>query len=652
MNRLEKETSPYLLQHAKNPVDWYPWCEEAFERAKREDKPIFLSIGYSSCHWCHVMAKESFEDERVADMLNRSFISIKADREERPDVDSVYMAVCQAFTGSGGWPMSIFMAWNKEPFLAGTYFPLQPRYGMPGFCDLLEAVADRWDNRREELLHSAQQVIAQLKWQESGYGKGDAEGAGDVCEKAVRMFLERFDYKNGGFGDAPKFPAPHNLWFLLRYAMQNDRPEVLEMAEKTLTQMRRGGIFDQIGYGFSRYSTDSYFLVPHFEKMLCDNALLIIAYAAAYAATLNPFYLDTAEKTAQYALREMTSLDGGFYSAQDADSEGVEGKYYTFTLEEIMDVLGEEKGKRFSKAFDVTKKGNFEGANIPNLLKSKGKAADFADEIGKLYDYRKGRCRLHMDDKALLSWNSMMIAALSALYRVSRKEEYIQAAVRAQRFLEGNLCEGMQLYASWREGKHSGNGFLDDYAFYIAALTELYHSTLDEAYLEKAQRFCREAVRRFADDAGGGYFLSEPGRAELFINPKEFYDGAVPSGNSAMAYNFVRLCQLTGKEEYRELAERQLDVLAARAQGYLPGHSMFLLAKLLYENPPERIKVALDNRYSLEEVRRQLPLLANVTVVSDEKEYPLVNGRVTFYICRGQVCLAPQNTLSSRRENG
>jgi len=642
MNHLKNETSPYLLQHAENPVDWYPWCHEAFEKAKKEDKPVFLSIGYSTCHWCHVMAHESFENMLTAEILNKHFISIKVDREERPDVDSVYMSVCQAFTGSGGWPMSIFMTWDKKPFLAGTYFPVHSRYGMPGFSDLLTAIADQWNGRREELLQSADQIIAHLKRPESGPRNGTTE---HLSEKAVQMFSDSFDHTYGGFGNAPKFPVPHNLLFLTLYAKQKDEPQVLDMIEKTLTQMRKGGIFDHIGYGFSRYSTDKYFLAPHFEKMLYDNALLIIAYASVYRMTQNHFYLDTAEKTAQYVLREMTSPLGGFYSAQDADSEGIEGKYYTFTLAEIMAVLGKEKGKQFADAFDITAPGNFEGVNIPNLLKSNDLNADFGDEIQKLYHYRKNRSKLHLDDKILLSWNSLMIAALSTLYRVSRNEKYLQAAVNAQRFLEENLSENLRLCTSWREEKCSGNSFLDDYAFYITALMELYHSTLCRDYLEKAERFCKETSKRFADHENGGFYLSDPDNTELFMNPKECYDGAIPSGNSVMAYNLVRLYQLTENKDYKELAEKQISYMSAKAQEYPAGHSMFLLAKLIHDDPPEHITIALKNGSDLEKIKEQLPLLANVTVVSKNKEYPLINDSTTFYVCKNHVCLAPVNTL-------
>lgn len=641
-NRLKNETSPYLIQHAENPVDWYPWCKEAFEKAKSEDKPIFLSIGYSTCHWCHVMAHESFEDEKTAKILNKHFISIKVDREERPDIDSVYMSVCQAFTGSGGWPMSIFMTWDKKPFFAGTYFPPYSHYGMPGFSDLINAIANQWNNNRPELLNSADEIITHLKNKES-----NNRNLNDInlIESAVRIFSESFDSVYGGFGSAPKFPTPHNLLFLTLYAKQNDNSDILQMVEKTLVQMRKGGIFDHIGYGFSRYSTDKYFLAPHFEKMLYDNALLIIAYSAAYDITKNSLYLNTAEKTAEYVLREMISPDGGFYSAQDADSEGVEGKFYTFTLSEILDILGSEKGKRFAQIFDITANGNFEGVNIPNLLKSNDLNNDFSNEIQTLYDYRKKRTELHLDDKILISWNSLIISALSVLYRASHNEKYLQAAQNAQNFIEKNLCNYKQLYTSYRDGKKSNKAFLDDYAFYTAALIEMYNSTLDNMYLDKAQQLCDETVKQFSDGENKGYYMSKAENSELFMNPKETYDGALPSGNSVMAYNLVRLYQLTEKEKYQNLAENQIEFLSAQAQSYPAGHSMFLLAKLIYDDPPEHITVVLKDETDLKKIKDHIPFFVNISVVFESKNYPLLNNRTTCYVCKNHSCLPPSNII-------
>lgn len=643
-NHLKNETSPYLLQHAENPVEWYPWCEEAFARAKREDKPIFLSVGYSTCHWCHVMAHESFEDEAVAALLNRSFISIKVDREERPDIDSVYMSVCQAYTGSGGWPMTIFMTWEKKPFFAGTYFPPHAQYGRPGFCELLRAVEEKWSTDRKTILGPADALTAaEIPVDADGTG-GDGEA---LFERALQQFFLSFDSENGGFGPAPKFPMPHNLLFLTLYAKEYGRRDVLRMVERTLVQMRKGGIFDQIGYGFSRYSTDPYFLAPHFEKMLYDNAGLILAYAGAYALTQTPLFLDTAEKAAAFVLREMTHAQGGFYSAQDADSEGVEGRYYTFTLDEVMGVLGKEAGTRFARAYDITASGNFEGVSIPNLLKSNEKSVDFCEELQKLYRYRKNRFRLHLDDKILTAWNGMMIAALSVLYRISRRERYLLAAKSAQLFLENHLMDGERLCASWRGGRRSEKGFLDDYAYVIAGLLELYAATLDQAYLERAKQLCAQAVRRFYDGTGGGFFLSQVDESELFVNPKECYDGAMPGGNALMAYDLVRLYQLTGDEETGRLAGEQLRYLCARAQDDPMGHGMFLIAKLLWDNPPEHIVIALKEPSDLEEVRDRLPLLANVVTTAGDEAYPLVNDRTTFYVCRGHTCLAPSNVLGS-----
>ncbi len=640
-NQLKNETSPYLLQHAENPVNWYPWCEEAFRQAKAENKPIFLSIGYSTCHWCHVMAHESFEDNKTAEILNKHFISIKVDREERPDIDSVYMSVCQAFTGSGGWPMSIFMTWDKMPFFAGTYFPAHSRYGMPSFSHVLNTIAEQWISDRANLLAAAEEIVEYLK---NTHTSENGNIDNDLIERAAQIFEHTFDSVNGGFGDAPKFPTPHNLIFLMMYARQYDNPNALKMAEKTLLQMRKGGIFDHVGYGFSRYSTDKRYLAPHFEKMLYDNALLIIAYASAYSDTNDNIYLDTAEKTAEYILKEMTSQNGGFYSAQDADSEGVEGKYYTFSLKETLNVLGEDKGRAFADAFDITEAGNFEGRNIPNLLKSNDLNAEFKDEIKTIYNYRKSRFGIHLDDKILLSWNSMMIAAMSMLYRLTRHGKYLDAAQKAQEFIEKNMSDGLKLCTSFRDGKSSEHAFLDDYAFYIAALTELYNSTLDKNYLKKAEDFCKETIKRFFDEENGGFYLSDPSSTELFVNPKETYDGAIPSGNSVMAYNLVRLHQITQKDDYKEILQDQIAFMSTKACDYPAGNSMFLIA-LLSEDDMPHITIALKDNEDLKEIAEKLPFAANVSLVTESREYPLLNSLTTFYVCKNRNCLPPTNEL-------
>jgi len=641
-NKLVNETSPYLLQHADNPVNWYPWCEEAFCRAKTENKPIFLSIGYSTCHWCHVMAHESFEDSKTADILNEHFISIKVDREERPDIDSVYMSVCQAYTGSGGWPMSIFMTWDKKPFYAGTYFPPSSRYGMPSFSELLSTIVNQWNINQTAILESAEEMIRHLKNMHSNenYKIDD-----NLIQRALQIFENTFDSVYGGFGNAPKFPTPHNLLFLMLYAKQYSNSTAMKMAEKTLIQMRKGGIYDHIGYGFSRYSTDRFYLAPHFEKMLYDNAMLIIAYVSAYSITNNNIYLDTAKKTAEYIINEMTSEDGGFYSAQDADSEGVEGKYYTFSLKEIIDILGEDKGRMFAKNFDITKDGNFEGVNIPNLLKSDDLKTELEDEIKKLYRYRKTRFKLHLDDKILLSWNSMMIVAMSMLYRVTKDIKYLRISQKAQEFIENNMSDGLKLYTSFRGGKHSQSAFLDDYAFYVTALIELYNSTLEKAYIEKAEKFCKETEKIFMDHKEGGFYLSESKSTELFTNPKETYDGAIPSGNSVIAYNLVRLYGITQKDEYKELLEKQIKFMNSKTDEYPAGNSMFLIVMLLNEDYIPHITIALKDNQDLNQMKQRLPFIANVSVVTDDARYPLINNKTTFYVCKNHNCLPPTNEV-------
>ena len=684
-NILKNETSPYLLQHADNPVNWYPWCKEAFERAKREDKPIFLSIGYSTCHWCHVMAHESFEDEETARILNQYFISIKVDKEERPDIDSIYMAVCQAFTGNGGWPTTIFLTPDQKPFFAGTYFPKKAKYGQIGLQELLLTVWEKWKTDRKTLLDSAEDIISYLKQKSESVILGQKseeieEEDVQLMETAFRHYKQLFDPKNGGFGRAPKFPTPHNLLFLMRYYEKTGNKEALNMVEKTLVQMYRGGIFDHIGGGFSRYSTDDYFLAPHFEKMLYDNALLIMAYCKAYQLTGKSIYYGVAKETADYVLREMTSKEGGFYSAQDADSEGVEGKYYLFEPKEIVQICGEAEGRRFNQYFDITERGNFEGKSIPNLLKQNDierlKEEDsnnflrykdvqnferesisdlfvsnrFQQEFDnckkKIYEYRKKRYRLHLDDKILTSWNGLMISAMCDLYRVSGDRSYLDAAIRAQDFIEENLCKEDSLFVSFREGKRSEKGFLDDYANEVLALIHLYEATFNTYYLKKAKMFCQKVMDYFYDKENGGFYLYGEDNEELILRPKETYDGAVFSGNSAMAYNLVQLFYLTGEDKYSEMAEKQLKFLATEARDYPSGHAMFLIALLEYDNAPDKVTIVAKEKEELEKCKCRIPLDTVICVLEKPtKDYPLLNERTTFYVCRGHSCLPPVNEL-------
>lgn len=634
-NRLINETSPYLLQHAENPVDWFPWCDEAFEEARSEDKPIFLSIGYSTCHWCHVMAHESFENTEIAKILNDNFVSIKVDCEERPDIDSVYMNVCQTLTGSGGWPLSIFMTADKKPFFAGTYFPPYTKYGAPGFADILSEIAGKWETDRAELLNSANMITEYFK---NVPEKQNSVSYDDPTEAAFNIFDNTFDNKYGGFGNAPKFPMPHDLMFLMLYSQKAHNDKALQMAEKTLLQMRGGGIFDHIGGGFSRYSTDRYFLVPHFEKMLYDNVLLIMAYSVAYHIPGRDIYLNTAKKTADYLMREMTSDEGAFYSAQDADSDGVEGKYYTFTPDEIMSVLGEQAGQRFAAAFDITENGNFDGTNIPNLLKSVAFSEDFSDELAKLYEYRRNRTELRTDKKILTAWNGAAIAAMSLLFRICHDEQYLDAVVSAQKFIQENLCDGAKVFTSFSIGKRSDNSFLDDHAYYAAGLIGLYDATLNIHYLDLAESICDEITAAFSDTENSGFFLCAQNSTELFTNPKETYDGALPSGNSVMAYNLVRLHNITNKTKYGDAAEKQLRFMSVQAQNYPAGHSLYLIAKLLHDFPPEHITVVPKK-----EPVDNIPFPADILIVPESEAYPAINDRTTYYVCNSNVCLPPRN---------
>lgn len=641
-NHLKHETSPYLLQHAENPVEWYPWGEEAFQRAKTEDKPIFLSIGYSTCHWCHVMAHESFEDKEIAEILNRHFISIKVDKEERPDIDSIYMTVCQAFTGSGGWPTSIFMTPEQNPFFAGTYFPKKSSHGMIGLKELLNIIREKWKNDRSTLLQQADEIVGLLR------KTPDLNSIPhkNPVDTAVKIYKQIYDPTNGGFGRAPKFPAPHNILFLLTYYERNGDTDCLKMAEHTIMQMYKGGLFDHVGFGFCRYSTDGYFLVPHFEKMLYDNALLIIAYCKAYAVTKKPVYLEIAEKTATYILRDMTSPEGGFYSAQDADSEGEEGKYYVFTPKEILDILGQTDGEAFCRHFGITPHGNFEGKSIPNLLASDPADKSFDVFLERIRQYRKERYPLHLDDKILTVWNSLMISAMCHLYQTSGNVIYLNAAQNANRFIMENLCDKDTLFVSFRKGKHGVNGFLDDYAACMFSQLTLYGATLEQEYLDRAEWLCRKVHSQFSDKTNGGFYLYGAENDTLILRPKECYDGAVPSGNSLMSWNLVRLSQLVPDKGYAEQAETQLNFITKEAMQYPPGYAMFLSAFLDFENPPAKVTVVSENPDDTNILPLCLsPDTAVVLLHGPSEEYPLKNGKTTFYICKNHSCMPPTNNL-------
>lgn len=622
-NRLVQEKSPYLLQHAHNPVDWYPWGDEAFEKARREDKPVFLSIGYSACHWCHVMARESFEDEEVAEYLNARFVSVKVDREERPDVDGIYMRACQALTGGGGWPASIFMTAGGEPFYAGTYFP------KAYFLRLLEAIGDKWESDRPALLQSGKEITGALRREEKARA---ASGEMAPMEEAVSMFRGAFDREYGGFGAAPKFPSPHNLMFLLYTAP--------ELAEKTLEGMYRGGIFDHVGGGFCRYSTDRYWLVPHFEKMLYDNALLAMAYLLAYERTGKELWRTVAVRTLRYAENELMSPEGGFYSSQDADSDGGEGKYYVFTPEELEKVLGKRNGEIFCRAFGITENGNFEGKSIPNLLDGAEPGEEVRALLPRVYDYRRARISLRTDHKILMSWNALMTAAFANASRILAEEEYLRTARKTADFLERRLTRGDTVYSGITDGKLGARGFLDDYAFYVFALLSLHQATLEEAYLDRAAELAQKAVSEFFDGERGGFFFSGAGNERLILRPKETYDGALPSGNSVMAYNLSRLSLLTGRDFYEKVLNLQRNFMNGQARSYPSGYGFYLYSLLSVR----QVTCVSENREDLKKLKIRSDWAFRL---ASDLQYPMKNGRTTFYVCRDNTCLPPVNELDT-----
>lgn len=656
MNHLQSEKSPYLLQHLENPVDWYPWGKEAFKKAFTEDKPVFLSIGYSTCHWCHVMAHESFEDTEIASLLNQGFVPIKVDREERPDVDAVYMSVCQALTGSGGWPLTVIMTPEQKPFFAGTYFPKYRRYAQPGLIDILNQILQLWKNKREQLLQSGEQISAALA--QERHSTTGLEPDKSLLHKGYRLFRRQFDEKWGGFGTAPKFPTPHNLLFLMRYAALEEEPYALAMAEATLESMARGGIQDQFGGGFSRYSTDEKWLAPHFEKMLYDNALLLMAYVNAYQATGKEIYADTACRTANYILRELSHESGGFFCGQDADSDGEEGKYYVFTPEEVRAVLGEEEGKKICRLYGITGEGNFEGKSIPNRIGQEEPALPMDDErLKKLCSYRLERTALHKDDKILLSWNAWTILALARAGRALADERYGKAAARAVQFIENNMIDGNnRLFLRWRDGEAANTGQLEDYAVYALALTELYRLTFEPAYLQNALDRARQMVKLFEDKEHSGYFITADDAEQLITRPKETYDGAIPSGNSVAAAVLQRLAALTGESFWQEAADRQFRFISGEIEHYPMGSSFALnaLASVLYPHqelvctvsggvPNELDKFLKNNSaedlYILVKTKENAETLAACAPFT--REYPIPEKGEAWYLCENGTCHEP-----------
>ena len=660
-NRLSKEKSPYLLQHAKNPVDWYPWGDEAFAKAREANKPVFLSIGYSTCHWCHVMARESFMDPEVASLLNSDYVAVKVDREERPDVDHVYMSVCQMLTGSGGWPLTVIMTPEKKPFFAGTYYPKESRFGLPGVLNILETVKDGWATDEKALRDQADRVYAALK--ETGARRTAAEGMSkpgdlEIMERAQRHLSESFDEEYGGFGGAPKFPTPHTLLFLLRYWRRTGQRRALEMVERTLRCANAGGIYDHVGFGFYRYSTDARWLVPHFEKMLYDQAMMIMAYTELWLCTKRDAYRDVAYEIASFLDAEMKSPDGGFWSAIDAESEGEEGKFYVWTPAEVVEALGAKDGQSYCRAFDITADGNFHGKSIPNLIRDRDRVGEsrevFSKSRRKLYSARAKRVHPSVDDKILTSWNALSIAALAKAGRAFGDPALVETASAALEFIERNLMSHGTPYARYRDAETAYRGYLDDYAFLIWAYLEMREATQDSRYLGSAVELARRMTASFWDREERGFFVTDREAEELIVRPKETWDGAIPSGNSVAVMDLLRLYHLTDNEEFLDTALAALDALRPAMQRE-PTGLLHLVSAAMYEEGGALDVLAVGPRDD-PDIQAMLSYVADVYLpdshimfVGDRPETkdvaPRTAGESSLVICRGRTCSAPLRSV-------
>ena len=686
-NHLINEKSPYLLQHAHNPVDWYPWGEEAFEKAHREDKPIFLSIGYSTCHWCHVMAHESFEDPEVAELMNETFVSIKVDKEERPDIDKIYMTACQVMSGRGGWPLSVVMTPDKIPFFVGTYFPKRSRFGQPGFIDIIKRIKRLWSNDRGTFLDTSDQAMFAIQ---NAMDESPGQMLGKrILKKAYERLEGRFDDQYGGFGTSPKFPTPHTLMFLLRYWKRTHQDEALTMVEKTLQEMRKGGMYDHVGYGFHRYSTDREWLVPHFEKMLYDQALLAIAYLEAYQATDKQKYAETAREIFQYILRDMKSPEGGFYSAEDADSEGVEGKFYVWKKEEISDILPKEDAQLWEQIFNIKDEGNYleeaskqkTGKNIPHRTKSYEELAkdhgltktDLKDKLEKsrkiLFEHREKRIHPSKDDKILTDWNGLMIAALARGGRVLNDEKYVSAAMEALEFILSSMKDeqGLLLHR-YRENGAEIRAFIDDYAFLIWGIVELYEATFDVNLLELVLELNNQLIEHFWDDNIGGFYFTSDDSEELIVRQKEIYDGAIPSGNSVAMLNLLRLSYMLEKPEFEEKAGMINRVFSEKVRnnpisftqllngvdfGIGPSYVLVISGERTAEDTKTLLN-SINSRFTpnlitiVRDTGTKEPKIDNI--VESYKEYNKINQKATAYVCVGKSCKQPTNDVETMLE--
>ncbi|GBG55590.1 thioredoxin domain-containing protein [Sporomusaceae bacterium FL31] len=679
-NRLIREKSPYLLQHAYNPVDWYPWGAEAFAKANREGKPVFLSIGYSTCHWCHVMERESFEDQEVADFLNEHFVAVKVDREERPDVDHIYMTICQMLTKQGGWPLTIIMTPDRKPFFAGTYFPKSSKWGRPGILELLKAVATQWQEKRDELVSLSQDIADGLQCMHKAPENTEVTQA--ILDEAFQQLEASFNTTYGGFSPAPKFPTPHNMMFLMRYWRQTGKHQALAMVEKTLAAMHQGGIYDHLGYGFARYSTDNKWLIPHFEKMLYDNSLLCIAYLEAYQCTGNEQFARVAEEILAYVARDMTDRAGGFYSAEDADSEGVEGKFYAFTRQEVIQALGEREGTVFADFYGITEQGNFEdGTSVLNLIgrdlkefcRQHGLSEDQVIktlESGRqqLFELREQRIHPHKDDKILTAWNALMIVAFAKAGRVLNRSDYTVMAQRGIDFLYSHLIrQDGRLLARYRDGEAAFPAYLDDYAYLCWALVETYETVFAPIYLHRAMELFADLKTLFWDAEHGGFFFYGLDSEALLARPKELYDGAMPSGNSVAALALQQLGRLTENDEVIQLAEQLVRGFAHEVKRHPKAYTFFLIAASYYLAAPQHIVIAgsgdmAETWSMLSNVGKKF--LPNTVIMLNDSEQrdaisellphiieqKAIDEKATAYICDTFACKPPITDLQQLTE--
>ena len=667
-NNLINETSPYLLQHAQNPVQWHGWNEETLAKAKQENKPIFLSIGYSSCHWCHVMAHESFESEEIAKVMNENFINIKVDREERPDIDDIYQKVCQIATGQGGWPLSVFLTPDQKPFYVGTYFPILDSSGRPGFGSLLKQLSQTWKEKPKDIEMAAENFLQTLQKTETVKTHSKLEKS--ILDEAAVNLLQMADQNFGGFGQAPKFPNAANISFMFRYSKLSGISKFNEFALKTLKRMAKGGIFDQIGGGFHRYSTDTMWLVPHFEKMLYDNALIPINYVEAYQITKDDFYLDVLRKTLDYVLREMTSKEGGFYSAQDADSEGEEGKFYVWKKSEIKEILGKD-ADTFCLFYDVTDGGNWEGksilcnnVNLPSVAFQAGISEDqlrqnLDSNSKKLLDVRSKRIAPGLDDKVLTSWNALMITAFAKGYRVTNEKKYLVAAEKCIDFIENNLVKDGKLLRTYKDGKAKLQGYLEDYSYFGVSLLDVFEINPELKFLERAQEIANYLVEHFWDSETNSFYMTADDHEKLIIRPKSNYDLSLPSGNSVAANLLLMLFHLTQDKKFLEISTKIMENQAQMAAENPFGFGHLLNTVFMYLQKPREITVlnsqnneivdSLTNRFMPESI---LVTVKNENQLNNLSKLPFFEGKqfqndkTTVFVCKDFTCSLPLETIS------